>query len=128
MINYTQLYIDMIASSFPEKMETKAVKKFLEGKKTAMKVIEINQFISDSHQLENQKHQCYDKETILEIINYQADNELTNHQTATLYNISLVTLRKWKKHFQSSPPPNPLPKGGGASYTNVQIVKVATGF
>ena len=48
----------------------------------------------------NKPYISYDKESILEIINYQAENELTNAETAKLFTISTVTLRKWKRYFE----------------------------
>lgn len=98
--NYTLLYQDMLLNNYPEKLKSGVVTSFLQNStKKAIDIININQFITLENQETNKKWQVYDKETILEIINYQNQNRLSNVATAKLYQISLVTLRKWKKHF-----------------------------
>jgi DNA-binding transcriptional regulator YiaG len=106
--NYNLIYQEMLLSSAPEKLENRAVKSFLENSnKKAIDLISINHFIAAENIQNNKKWQVYDEASIKEILNYQQDHELSNNETAKLYNISLISLRKWKKHFSQ-----PLPKGG----------------
>ena len=98
--NYNLIYQDLLKASFPDKMENRAVKNFFESSnKKAIDLINFNAFISSENLQENKKHSCFDEASIKEMLQYQEENDLTNDQIAALYNISLTSLRKWKKHF-----------------------------
>jgi DNA-binding transcriptional regulator YiaG len=100
-VNYNLLYTEMLAQNFPEKGKTQAAQRFLKTDKKAIEIINFNQFISDENQTVNKRHISYDEPSILEILTYQDDNKLNSTQVAKLFNISRITLRKWKKHFNN---------------------------
>jgi len=100
-VNYNILYQDFLQAKFPNKLATPQVQRFLSQDKTALNLISINEFIAKENLQENKRHICFDEASIKEMLHYQEENDLTNYQTAKLYNISLTSLRKWKKHFQS---------------------------
>lgn len=92
----------MIAAQFPEKLQTVQVQKFLTtSSNIALDCININQFIAPETIEINKQNISYDQASILEILNYQVENKLAGIETAKLFNISTVTLRKWRKFFKS---------------------------
>lgn len=102
--NYQQLYADMIRDKYPEK--EKLCTGLLKKKNwIALDVIAINKILFDINKKDSdkdldKKHRAYDTESILKILRYQYENELTNVDTVELYGISKNTLTKWKKAYK----------------------------
>jgi|JI102314A2RNA_FD_contig_31_8362376_length_616_multi_3_in_0_out_0_1 DNA-binding transcriptional regulator YiaG len=104
-LNYNLIYTEMLQAQFPQKLNSTAAKRFLENSnKKAIDIINFNQFISTENLEQNKRHICFDEASIKEMLQYQDENGLTNYETAKLYNISRMSLRKWKKHFSPTPP------------------------
>ena len=99
--NFERLYTDMLVAKFPEKLKTATIQNFLKAEKNALNIIYINDFIAPETAPENSKYIAYDQASLKEILTYQEDNKLKYAQTAKEFNISRMTLRKWKKHFQN---------------------------
>jgi DNA-binding transcriptional regulator YiaG len=90
----------MLLATQPEKLEDKKIQHFLNTPKMALDIQNINLYINTATTAENEKIKSYDEHSILEILTYQDENKLNSTQVAKLFNISRITLRKWKKHFQ----------------------------
>jgi DNA-binding transcriptional regulator YiaG len=64
-------------------------------------VIRLNEIIFDKGDKEtqemNQKYRSYDKNTVIKILKYQEDNNLSNVQVANYFRMSRTTLLNWKK-------------------------------
>jgi len=97
-VNYNLIYTEMLTAQFPEKMKTVQAQNFLSRNNNSLDIINFNQFVTNENGIDK-KYISYDEASLKEILKYQDENELTNEATAKLYNISRMTLRKWKKHF-----------------------------
>lgn len=100
--DYKKIYTDIILKKHPEKytfcypiLEKRVL--------SVLDVIKLNQMIFAFEDLEtavfNQKHKSYDKEAILEILEYQKKNKYTNKQVANEFRLSRNSIAKWKKIF-----------------------------
>lgn len=100
--NYNKIYNDIIAKKFPDKKELCC---HLLRKKSlsVLDIIEINELLFQSKKrdsnIANQKFRAYDKSTILQILDFQKKNGLSNTQLALHYKLSRNTVAKWKKQF-----------------------------
>lgn len=100
--NYKLIYSDLIAAKYPfKKKDCECIlsKEVL----TVLDILKINDIIFGKSSVvsenSNQKFKSYDLHTILEILQYQKDNNLSNIQIATEFGMSRNTLTSWKKRF-----------------------------
>lgn len=103
--NYHKIYSDIIQLKYPEK--EKYCQSILSKKElSALEVIMINDIIFSKYKKENlvfnQMHRAYNKQTILEILNYQKNNKLNNSQLALHFKLSRNTVAKWKKLYKTT--------------------------
>ncbi|TDS63613.1 helix-turn-helix domain-containing protein [Myroides indicus] len=98
--NYKKIYTDLLNSRHPDKKykcESILSKKEL----NFIDVIQLNEIIFEKKSKEvlemNQKYRSYDKNTIVEILKYQQNNELNNKEVANHFKMSRTTLLNWKK-------------------------------
>ncbi|MCU7617943.1 helix-turn-helix domain-containing protein [Chryseobacterium sp. PBS4-4] len=104
MPDYINIYNDLIIDKFPDKLNTREIKNFLSKKEpTHLDIIQINDFIYNSQSPipSNQRLKCYDKKSILRILKYQKENELSNSFISLKYRLSRNTVAQWKKWFAS---------------------------
>lgn len=100
--NYKRLYIDMITKKYPEKKKDCL---FLLSKKelSALDIIHLNNQIFENQAIDEDKrskrHRSYDKNSIFEILDYQAKNRLNNSELARNFKLSRNTIAKWKKLY-----------------------------
>lgn len=100
--NYKLIYSDLIAVKYPLK------KKYCESilskdVLTVLDIIKINNIIFGKSSVVSEnssnKFKNYDLYTILEILQYQKDHNLSNIQTANKFDMSRNTIASWKKRF-----------------------------
>ncbi|MFP3598219.1 helix-turn-helix domain-containing protein [Chryseobacterium sp. SIMBA_029] len=99
--DYVRIYNDII-KKHPHKK--KACQSLLnKNELTTMEVIKLNKLIFDkinkSTEIFNQKHRSYNKQDIIEVLDYQKMNNLNNTQLSIHYKLSRTTVAKWKKLF-----------------------------
>ncbi|MDR6921248.1 transposase [Chryseobacterium sp. 2987] len=101
--NYQKIYSDIITRKYPDKEEKC---RFILTKKdlSVMDVIKLNKliFTKDVMQdtlISNQKHRSYDKQTILQILKYQKENNMNNSELARHFSLSRNSVAKWRRIF-----------------------------
>lgn len=98
--NYKKIYTDLILKKHPEKYQSCSSILQKEVLST-LDVIKLNQIIFTSEDLKtalfNQKMRSYDKATIIEILEYQKKNKLSNTKVAEEFKLSRNSIAKWKK-------------------------------
>lgn len=100
--DYKRIYTDLINEKHPEKKDL--LKTILSKKNfTIFDVIKCNNAITDkqdeSTHIFNQKFHSFDRQSILEILDYQKKHQCNNTQLAKHFKISRNTVTKWKKDF-----------------------------
>lgn len=105
--DYRKIYLDMIRIKYPEKKEL--CRSILEKKNIdPLDIIRLNDIIagkSDKEKIrDNQKLKSYDRNTILQILDYQKKHHLNNTELALHFKLSRNTVAKWKKIFCSADP------------------------
>lgn len=102
IINYHAIYTDILQNKFPQKKEECRIlleKEYL----SAIEIIELNKKIfgipDKETESENRKHRSYNKSDILEMLDYQKEQQLNNSQLASHFKLSRNTVAKWKKNF-----------------------------
>jgi hypothetical protein len=96
--NYKQIYHDFIAAKCPDKREF--VKGYLSKESLSLSdVLKINAIIFLDGISESQKFKSYDKQAIIEILDYQKKYRLNNSQLASHFKLSRNTVTKWKRIF-----------------------------
>ncbi|QQV02419.1 MULTISPECIES: helix-turn-helix domain-containing protein [Chryseobacterium] len=102
--DYRLIFSDIIDKKFPHKKkdcERILKKDYL----SALDIITLNQMIFGVSDKEaenfNQKHKSYNKADILEILNYQKNNRLSNLQTSLKFKTSRNTIAKWRKLYNN---------------------------
>lgn len=100
--NYKKIYTDIINEKFPSKKEL--CQNILNKEAlTFLDIINLNKKLFNNLnkeiKQENQKYRSYNKETILQILEYQVKNRLNNTQLAIHFNLSRNTVAKWKKIY-----------------------------
>ncbi|SHL74799.1 hypothetical protein SAMN05444360_10453 [Chryseobacterium carnipullorum] len=100
--DYKKIYSDILQILHPERKEdcrslmSKAIF-------SVQDVIKINAIIfgkrGNTNFSQNQKHRSYDRSTILEILEYQKKNKLSNIQLANHFSLSRNTVSRWRKIF-----------------------------
>ena len=102
--NYKKIFEDIIVEICPERKSEFTF--YLDNDNfSIMEVIDINQKIFGSGDKEtsyfNQRHRSYDSETILKILAYQKNKNLSNVQLANHFKLSRNTVSKWKKMYSN---------------------------
>ena len=96
--NYKQIYTDILDTKYLAKKEN--CKDILKKEElSAMDVLELNKRIFGETGNENQRYRSYSKSDILEILDYQDENQLNNVELANHYRLSRNTVAKWKRQF-----------------------------
>jgi len=100
--DYKNIYSDILEKKYPHK--TEECLPLLRKKKdlSVMDILELNLriFGTSSETFEtNQKHRSYGKSDILQILDYQKRNQLSNSQLARHFKLSRNTVAKWKRIF-----------------------------
>lgn len=100
--NYNRIYSDMIRIRFPEKMVL--YQDLLDRKELGvLDVIELNLKLFGKNDIHaekfNQKLRSYDHNSILRILEYQREYQLTNIQLSRHFKLSRNTVTFWKKKF-----------------------------
>ncbi|MDN3692311.1 helix-turn-helix domain-containing protein [Chryseobacterium tructae] len=91
--------MDILELKYPEKKEICAEVLNKEELET-LDVIMLNTMIFGDHKSnQNQRHKSYDKNSILEILNYQKKNPCSNKDLSLLFKISRNTITKWKRIY-----------------------------
>jgi len=102
--DYKQIYTDILEEKFPEKLIDAAIRLKLETLDSAFDILKFNQLIFGETEyavgFNNQRLRSYDQESILRILRYQKQNELTNLQVGKQFKISRNTIAKWKNIFK----------------------------
>lgn len=102
IINYHAIYTDILQHKFPQKEEE--CRLLLEKQNlSAIDIIELNKKIfgipDKKTESESQRHRSYNKSDILEILDYQKQQQFNNTQLAGHFKLSRNTVAKWKKKF-----------------------------
>lgn len=98
--DYNKIFKDIIQDQYPHK--AKVCESILNKENlTGIDVITLNNIIFGSSSQEttvfNQRHRSYDKQSIMQILEYQKKHNLNNTQVAQKYKLSRNTVAKWKK-------------------------------
>ena len=100
--NYKKIYSDLIVRKYPEKLDElecflqKDTLTTLDVMKLSMK---LNRHTEKPERKFNQRLRSYNKEAILEILDYQKVFRLNNSQLAEHFSLSRNTVTKWKKFY-----------------------------
>lgn len=102
--DYKRIYRDLIAIEFPDKIND--TKFFFSkcGNWSNSDVLKFHRFLyntKEGYVTDNNKHKSYDKETIIEILEYQRKNNLNNLETSKHFGVSRNSITKWRKIFLS---------------------------
>ncbi len=101
-INYHAIYADILEDKFPEKKEECRI--LLEKQNlSAIDIIALNKRIfgipDKKAESENQRHRSYKNSDIIEILDYQKQQQFNNSQLAVHFKLSRNTVAKWRKKF-----------------------------
>ncbi|MFP8893239.1 helix-turn-helix domain-containing protein [Chryseobacterium sp. EZn1] len=101
-VDYKRIYQEIIKRKYPD-IETQCKNILAKDQLSTRDVIRINILISKKECKEvnvfNQNHRSYDLRTILQMLEYQKNNNLNNTQLAIHFQLSRNTVAKWKKYF-----------------------------
>lgn len=101
--NYNKIYSDLIENKFPERKED-FLPLLLKDELTTLDIIRINSSLFGTKDKESkafdQMHRIYDQSTIIQILEYQKKNSLSNTQLANHFSLSRNTVAEWKKKFK----------------------------
>ncbi|MGG5207655.1 helix-turn-helix domain-containing protein [Chryseobacterium sp. MIQD13] len=100
--DYKRIYTDLVNERYPEKKE--ALKMILSKKDfSILDVIACSNILTNREDkstfIFNQKHRCFDEQSIYEILDYQKKTGYNNTQVAQHFKLSRNTIAKWKKKF-----------------------------
>lgn len=103
--DYKKIFEDIIEKKCPERRHE--FNQFLNKDSLSITdVIRLNNLIfglSDKATMDfNQKHRSYDNQTILEILNYQQEQNLNNVELANHFKLSRNTVSKWRRLYSKS--------------------------
>lgn len=101
--NYQKIYNDIITRKYPDK-EEKCRSILTKKNLSAMDIIKLNKLIFTKETMPdaligNQKHRSYDKQTILQILKYQKENNMNNSELARHFSLSRNSVAKWRRIF-----------------------------
>ncbi|MGR3853776.1 helix-turn-helix domain-containing protein [Chryseobacterium indologenes] len=100
--DYKRIYTDLIIKKYPDKLGlcTSLLQK---NNLTILDIFKLNQIILEDEDQNlwqcNQKHKSYNKETVLEILEYQIKNKLNDTELSVHFQLSRTTISRWKKVF-----------------------------
>ncbi|CAA7197412.1 helix-turn-helix domain-containing protein [Chryseobacterium potabilaquae] len=102
-INYKLIFCDILEKKCPEKKD-KCEGILAKENLSVLDIIELNKKIFGPIDKEtdrfDQNHKSYTESSILQILDYQKDNQLNNSQIALHFKLSRHTVAKWKKRYQ----------------------------
>jgi DNA-binding transcriptional regulator YiaG len=103
--DYKKIYSDLLRKKYPHKVEECTIL-LNKDDLSILDIINLNKKISGNQDMEitkeNQKHRSYNKEAILQILEYQSKNRLNNSQLANHFHLSRNTVAKWKKNISNN--------------------------
>ncbi|WP_426482138.1 helix-turn-helix domain-containing protein [Chryseobacterium sp. R2ACT005] len=99
--DYKRIYIDLLEMKYPEKKDACSIL-LKKNKLSALDVIKINRIIFGRSRTKR-IHRSYDENSIMKILKYQDENNLTNMELSRELGISRNTIAKWKKYFHNIP-------------------------
>jgi hypothetical protein len=104
--DYKRIFTDIILIKYPDKHDD--CKDLLnKNELLALDIINLNQKIfgvstdKESYYF-NQSHRSYNKQAILNILDYQKKNKLNNTQVAMHFSMSRNTISKWKRLLETN--------------------------
>ena len=98
--DYVKIYSDIIDLKYPDRKD-EFVSVLSKKQLTFLDVIELNHRLfgcTKSNEL-SQKLRSYNKKAILDILDYQKKQNLTNSQIAMHFKMSRNTISKWRKIY-----------------------------
>ncbi|MDG4654303.1 helix-turn-helix domain-containing protein [Chryseobacterium arthrosphaerae] len=101
--NYKKIFTNILETKYPEKIPYCQI--ILNKKRlSSLDVLTINNIIFNNPEkafhILHQKHKSYDKNTIMELLNYQKKHQLNNTELAKRFKLSRNTVAQWKNKFQ----------------------------
>lgn len=101
--NYKLIYSDIITKKYPQKKED-CQSILTKNQLSSLDILRLDSIIFDKRDKEtnifNQKVRSYDQSTMIEILDFQIKNQLSNSQTANYFKMSRNTITKWKRIAQ----------------------------
>lgn len=101
--DYRKIFEDILEVKFPHKKQV--CNRILKKKELSyLDIIKLNNLIFENEKNSfgvNQQYRAYNSDTILEILDYQARNGLSNSELAVHFQLSKNTLTKWKKYINT---------------------------
>lgn len=105
MPDFKLIYTDIINEKFPDKLNNPLIKSKLDALHTAYDILEFNALIFGQPEYsigcKSQRLRSYDEPSVLEILNYQKKNRLTNTETASHFKTSRNTIARWKSVYKA---------------------------
>lgn len=102
--DYKQIYTDLLTENFPEKLAEDHIINKLDNLHSAIDVLKLNQLIFGEQeyreQVNNRRLRSYDEDSIIKILRYQRENNLSNIQLSNHFKMSRNTITKWKLLFK----------------------------
>ncbi|WP_128330398.1 helix-turn-helix domain-containing protein [Apibacter sp. HY039] len=102
--NYKKIFIDIIKKKCPEKLTDSTVLNRLNNLNTSLDIIEFNEYLFPVANVKsiksNQRLKSFDDKSIMKILIYQKQNELSNSELANKFKLSRNSIQKWKKIFK----------------------------
>lgn len=102
--DYKQIYTDLLTEKFPEKLAEDHIINKLDNLHSAIDVLKLNQLIFGEQeyreQVNNRRLRSYDEDSIIKILRYQRENNLSNIQLSNHFKMSRNTITKWKLLFK----------------------------
>jgi len=103
--DYKRIYTDLVNEKYPER-KSEHISLLSKEKLSVLDVITLNKILFNDDNREdketsdfNQNHRAYDRQAILQILDYQKKWKCTNSQLAIHFKLSRNTITKWKKKF-----------------------------
>jgi len=102
--DYYRIFSDMVVQEFPDKINE--IEKLKKNNPTVFDIFSVNDRLFDTKTEEQkkirQKYRVYSKQTIISILRFKRQKNMTISQMAAQFNISRNTLKKWMKVYDSS--------------------------
>lgn len=93
---YHKIFKDMINDHCPNKLLQ--VQDLIKPNMSELDVIKLNTILFKKN-TKSSKYKSYNQTTVLEILNFQKSNNMSNIQLAKHFGISRNTIAKWKKNY-----------------------------
>ena len=98
-VDYKKIFTDIIIHYYPSKLPL--YQKYIDKlSNSSLDIILLNNLIFGKNNKENKYFKAYLKEDILQILEFQYINNLSNTATASIFNICRNTVSSWKKKFK----------------------------